>query len=275
MELSSKLLEQIAYNIRPKIEEHMLIVMDKSIHEQHLSQSLQTNNKQFKIAVTFLTGYNGIFNVTNSNNKFYFKKTISDDGFNKITIPPGTYDIESLNKEIKRIIIDEGLYTEANYPFTIKPNFSTLGSFIEISLQGAIISLMFDDSIRDLLGFSARTVYEEYTPSDNPVDTLSFDNIFFEYDFARRMIYRGKQSNFIYNWTMTIDPGDKCSEQFAGGIYWYMMESKDIISNICFKLKKENNQLVSFNGQSVTFRLSIKEILFSRDGHIQTYVYLY
>ena len=71
MELPSKLLEQIAFNTRPKIEEHMLIVMDKSIHEEHLFQSLQTNNKQFKIAVTFLTGYNGIFNVTNSNNRFF------------------------------------------------------------------------------------------------------------------------------------------------------------------------------------------------------------
>ena len=90
MELPSKLLEQIAYNTRPKIEEHMLIVMDKSTHEEHLSQPLQTNNKQFKIAVTFLTGYNGIFNVTNANNKVYFTKSISDeDDFVQITISPG------------------------------------------------------------------------------------------------------------------------------------------------------------------------------------------
>ena len=58
MELPSKLLEQIAFNTRPKIEEHMLIVMDKSTHEEHLFQPLQTNNNQFKIAITFLTGYN-------------------------------------------------------------------------------------------------------------------------------------------------------------------------------------------------------------------------
>ena len=56
MELPSKLLEQIALNTRPKIEEHMLIAMDKSTHEEYLSQPLQTNNKQFKIAVTFQTG---------------------------------------------------------------------------------------------------------------------------------------------------------------------------------------------------------------------------
>ena len=38
--------------------------MDESTHEEHLSQPLQTNNKQYQRAVTFLTGYNGIFNVT-------------------------------------------------------------------------------------------------------------------------------------------------------------------------------------------------------------------
>ena len=59
---------------------------------------------------------------------------------------------------------------------------------------------------------------------------------------------------------MTVDPGYKYVEKISGGISWYMMQSKDIISSICFKLKNENNQLVSFNGQSITFRLSIKEI---------------
>ena len=81
MELPIILLEQIAFNTRPKIEEHMLNVMDKSTHEEHLSQSLQTNNKQFKIAVTFLRAYNGIFNVTNSNNKFYVKKALIEEDF--------------------------------------------------------------------------------------------------------------------------------------------------------------------------------------------------
>ena len=36
MELPSKLLEQIAFIRKPKIEEHMLIVTDKSTHEEHL-----------------------------------------------------------------------------------------------------------------------------------------------------------------------------------------------------------------------------------------------
>ena len=138
-----------------------MIVLDKSTHEENLSQPLQTNNKQFKIAITFLTGYNGIFNVTYWNIKFYFKKTTSDeDGFIEITIPPGVYERESLNNEIKRIIID-GLFEEANYSFTIKPTLSTLRTIVEFSPQGPIFSFMFDDSIRDLLGSNARRLYEE------------------------------------------------------------------------------------------------------------------
>ena len=235
--------------------------MTKSTHEEPLSQPLQTNNKQFKLAVTFLTAFNGIFNVTNANNKFYFTKSVSDeDGFIQITISPGAYELENLNNEIKRIIIDEEHYTEANYAFTIKPNFSTLGSIIEISTQGPIITFVPVDSIRDLLGFNKTTIFEEYNLSPNPVDILSFDNIFLECNIAQGMIFKGKRSGIIHNFTMDVDPGSKYIEKFRGGVQWYMIESKDIISSICFKLKNENNQLVSFNGQSITFRLSITEI---------------
>ena len=260
MELPSKLLEQIAFNTRPKIEEHMLIIMDKSTHEEHLFQSLQTNNKQFKIAVTFLSGYNGIFNITNSNNKFYFKKNLVDEEFIQIRIPEGAHEIESLDAEIKRILIDKEYYTIESYPFTIKPNFSTLGSIVEIKSKGPIIGFVFDDSIGSLLGFNETILYKEYNLSDNPVDILSFDNIFIECDIAHGMIFKGRRSRIIFNFTMDVDPGYKYIERFSGGIQWYMMESKDVISSICFKLKNENNNLVSFNGQSITFRLSIKEI---------------
>ena len=127
MEIPSNLLEQILFSTRPKLEEHMLKVMDESTRAEQLSQPLQTNKKQFKIAITYLICYNGIFNVTDSNNKFYFMKAITDgDDFIQITIPPGAYEIQSLDNEIKRIIIDEEFYTESEDPFKIKPTFSTL-----------------------------------------------------------------------------------------------------------------------------------------------------
>ena len=234
MESRSK---QIAYNKRPKIEEHMLIVMNKSTHEEHLSQPLQTNNKHFKIAVTFISAGNGIFNVTIRNNKFYFKRNLIDEDFIQIRIPGGAYEIESLNDEIKRNIIDDEHFTSENYPFQIKPNFSTLGSIVEIKSQGPIIGFVFDDSIGSLLGFDETILIEEYNLSPNPVDILSFDNIFIECDIAQGMIFKGKRTGIIHNFTTTIDPGYKYVEKISGGISWYMMETNDDISSFCFKKK--------------------------------------
>ena len=45
MELPGQFLEQIAYKSRPKIDEHMLVVMDKSTLEDYSFQSLQIMDK--------------------------------------------------------------------------------------------------------------------------------------------------------------------------------------------------------------------------------------
>ena len=212
-----------AFKTSPQIEEYMLIVMDKSTDEEHLSQPIQTNNKQFKIAVTFLIGYN----VTDENNKFYFAKSISDeDGFIQINIPLGAYQIKSLNNEIKRIIGDEEHYTDANYPFTFKPNCSTPGSIIAISTQGPVITFVADYSIRNLLGFIATTIDEEYNLPPNPVEVLSFDNIFPDCDIAHSMIFKSKRSGIIQNVTMDNDPGYNFFDKIKGEVKLYLMEPK-------------------------------------------------
>ena len=161
MDLPGKLLEQKAYNTRPKIEEHMLNIMDKSTQEEHLLQPVQTNNKQFKIAVTLLSAYNGKFNVTNTNNRFYSKKSLIEEDFIQIRIPEGGYEIESLNDEIRGTFIDGEHYTEAKYPFKTKRKFSTLGSIIEI-LQPAMIGFVYDNSIGNLLGVNETLFWQEY-----------------------------------------------------------------------------------------------------------------
>ena len=52
----------------------MLIVMNNRTHEGHLSNHYKLKKKQFKRAITFLTCYFGIFEVTQKTNKFYFAK---------------------------------------------------------------------------------------------------------------------------------------------------------------------------------------------------------
>ena len=92
----------------------------------------------------------------------------------------------------------------------------------------------------------------------NPAVSLSFDNIFLETDFAQGMIFRGKRSRIIHNFTLDVAPDYKYIEKFRGGVQWYIMETNDFFSSNSFEIKIKNNKFVSFNGESTTFRLSIK-----------------
>ena len=127
---------------------------------------------------------------------------------------------------------------------------------------GSQVAFTPDDSIKDFLGFKPVVLHEEYNLSDYPVNMLSVDKIFLECDIVEGMIFKGKRSGILHSRTMTVDPGYIYIEKFSGGISWYMMEIKDFFSSISFKLKNENGNLVSSNGQSITFRLSMKEIQF-------------
>ena len=266
MEIPTKILEQIAFNTRSKIEEHILIVMKESIHEENLSQPLITNNKDFMVGVTYLTGYNGIQNINENNNRFYY--ITPDNNLKEIILPPGNYsvvlekkadDIPSFQTKIKELIIENGDATEENYPFLIRPNYSNNHSIIEIA-DGWEIDFTQNKTIRDVLGFGKKIINEEINFSENPVEIISFDNIFIETNIAKGLIINGKRSGIIHNFTMDVNPGYRYIEKFRGGIQWYMLENIDFISNISFKLKNEHGKLVSFNGQEVTFRITIKEV---------------
>ena len=142
----------------------------------------------------------------------------------------------------------------------LKSNLLLVGSIITISPQGPTNGFVFDDSIGNLVGFNESLLWEEYNLPPNQVEILSFHNNFIESDIAQGMIFKGGRTDVFHKFTMDVDPGYIYIEKFGGGIQWYMMETKDFISSINLKIKKENGNLVSFNGQLVTFRLSIKEV---------------
>ena len=89
----------------------MLIVLDESTHKEHLSQPLQTKHEYFKTALILLTGYNGIFNGTNKKFRTQCAKLTTDkDGYIHATVPQGAYELESLNKEIKRYLLKKDIF---------------------------------------------------------------------------------------------------------------------------------------------------------------------
>ena len=126
----------MAFIMISKIQEHMLNKLIKTKDEESLDKPLQNNHKQYKTGVTFLTCLKGLIIVTNKHKKLYFAKSITDkDGVSRRTIPSSAYELKSLNDETKTVNIEELQFSEAEYPFAIKPKFSFLYSFEEISRQ--------------------------------------------------------------------------------------------------------------------------------------------
>ena len=74
------------------------------------------------------------------------------------------------------------------------------------------------------------------------------------------MNFKGKRSGTFHIFSMGDYPAYKYIEKFIGGVQGFIMGSKDFISSISFKLKNENGNLLSFNGQLITFRLSIRKM---------------
>ena len=63
-----------------------------------------------------------------------------------------------------------------------------------------------------------RTLYGKYNLSPNPVDILSFDNVFLKCDIAQGMIFKGKRSGVIHIFTMDVDPGYNDLEKIRGNV---------------------------------------------------------
>ena len=130
--------------------------------------------------------------------------------------------MESLNIEIEGYNNKEGYFTTEIYPFIITPNFSTLGSFIQIkpNFIGSRISFNHDDSRRELLAFDSVVIYEQYNLSPNPVEILSFDNMFMETNIAQGMTSQiDLQQFFIHlRWTLipVVDKLKKLEVAFGG-----------------------------------------------------------
>ena len=121
-----------------------------------------------------------------------------------------------------------------------------------------MISFAPDDSIRHFLGFNADRIQEKLNLFPNRLDILSFGNLLLETVIAQGKIFNGNGSRMLSSFRMDVDPVLKYIEKFCEGGQWYTLHIIDFLLNIKFKLKNENNELVYFNGQSITFRLSLR-----------------
>src|SRR6266853_546834 len=120
------------------------------------------DNIDYKIALRRFDCYNSIYNVTASNNLFYyFNGTVNKT----ITIVPGAYDVGSINTEIQRQMKLLGDVTtvgnQDTFSINLFPNLNTLKSIITLS-NNYTVDFTKLNSLRLLLGFDSLVLNAAY-----------------------------------------------------------------------------------------------------------------
>ena len=75
--------------------------------------------------------------------------------------------------------------------------------------------------------------------------------------YSTGKVLKGKVPGTVNTFTMGVDRGYKYVEKFQRCVNWFMMCSKDSLSENNFILRNETGELVSFSGQSMPFRILI------------------
>ena len=132
-----------------KIEGHVLIVMDETTHEEHLSNALQTNNEQFKTSITLLTCFNGRFIITNKYDKFYFTVSFKHDDFNVISVPLRLTKYSLSTANMNELFSKKDFLQNRKIHLQSNQNYSTLGFILKISstFTSSQIASIADDSM--------------------------------------------------------------------------------------------------------------------------------
>ena len=194
-------------------------------------------------------------NITSSNNKFFY----SPDGVaaRLLSIPPGSYNIEDLNNEIKYLM--EQRRDDKNN-ITITPNFNTLKSRIELK-NDYIVDFRIPNSIGDVLGFgSAFLGVNGIHNSQNPVNITNINSLQIHCSLIDGSYINGASSDLLYTLSPNVPPGYLIQVEPKQNIY-VPIKNLSQIDSIRFSIKYQDNNFVNMNNERVTYYVHLGEIM--------------
>ena len=216
----------------------------------------------YEIGLTWFTVYNSIFNVTTDNNKFSIKSLVSNKNETKnIEISPGAYELSVLFDVIYKLVyIALGLKEvdgkKPPGPLKLEVDLPTLKTRMIVENKHEII--FGESSIGALIGYNPGK-YVETTISQNIINISNVTSINLLCDLVQGTYQDGKLTNCLYNFpTGTVPSGYKITQMINTPIYLPIINN--IISSISFKIVDQNNNLLNFNGETISFSCHLKQV---------------
>ena len=222
----------------------------------HLDQ-----NKEYEAALLSINLYNSIPNITEDNN--IFKYSIDNGStWKTISLEKGSYELQAINDEIQRIMIQNGDFDTNNNEayITISPHISELKSIIHISNETYVVDFNTENSIGSVLGFRSLRIGYGYNKSHDIVDITKVNSVLVNVDIISGSYVNGCESPAIYSFDPNrVPPGFKIEERPNPSLIYYPVNRKNI-HYITVWLTDQDNNPIDLRGERVTVKIHIREV---------------
>jgi len=219
-------------------------------------------NAKYEAALISLDMFNAIPNIVKDVNDLFEYSSNNGVSWKQIRLGTGSYEINSINDEIQRVMVVNGDYdkTKQSYFITISPDLSNLTSVIEIENEQYKVRFQPPNSIGPLLGFdnADSVIGFGYNESPKTVDITKVHTILVNTNIIMGNRIDSLESSDIYSFSPNVPPGYKISERPHSFMYFPLSRSN--IDSMNIWLTDQNSNLIDVRGEIITIVLYIRKI---------------
>lgn len=205
--------------------------------------------------------YNSIFNVDESNNKIvlHYENDLNDIS---LFIPPGTYEIDEINKAIQETIKENISYDttkDFNELFRLQANNNTLKcelySFFEVDFSKT-------NCLNTLLGFESKLLKSKKKhESTVAVNITKVRLVRVDCNLVSGAYINGKEMHTLFEFDIDVEPGYKLTKEPQNVIYLSVKpEGRQFLDNITLKILDDKGDLIDFRGEQIIVKIELKKL---------------
>ena len=184
--------------------------------------------------------------IKDINDKFYYLK---NDVLKTLTTTDGVYEVNNINAIIQQKIPTESI------KLVIDQGSARCNIFLK---QGYKIDITHNDTFRDILGFYAVIVDQDFTESPKICDGVISTNIYINLDVIRASIFQGKSTDIKYLLLNNIAFGHLIILNIRQKREHLLV--KKYFSDLTVYFTDQNNNFIDFMQSVVTLTFEIRQV---------------
>jgi hypothetical protein len=218
-------------------------------------------NSSYGIGLLGFYAYNSIFNVDESNNKIVLHLAPDQKGF-PLIIPPGTYEIDEINKAIQeqlKLAFSYDKTKDINEIFTLRANNNTLKCEL-ISIFD--IDFSHENSLHTILGFEPKRLLGKVKhESSLPVDIMKVRLVCIDCNLVSGAYVNGKEVHTLFEFDIDVEPGHKLSKEPQNVIYYDVKpEGRQFLDSIVLKILDDKGNIIDFRGEQIIVKVELRKL---------------